>query len=290
MKLRKISNLALFVDVSRPEALGAAAVIAELVRSRGAALQIPREQSTQLKLDGAVSAAFPRSADVLVSLGGDGTLLQAAHLAAPLGIPVMGVDFGRMGFLTAASRADYESVIYRMLSEGVQTESRIALEAYVAGQEQRYFAVNDIHIDRKHQGHIVSFGIDIGDEPVADIPADGIVVASPTGSTAYFLSAGGPILAPRLDAFGIAPICPHTLFSRPLVVGAAENVRISISAESGGAQLYADGKLQVDLAPGSAVNVVKAQRSVDFVRVDERQFFEVLERKLHWGASIKHPR
>jgi NAD+ kinase len=122
---------------------------------------------------------------------------------------------------------------------------------------------------------------------VADIPADGIVVSSPTGSTAYFLSAGGPILAPGLDAFGIAPICPHTLFSRPLVVAASETVRITVPRAAGGAYLYADGRLEADLAPGTSIEIAKAPHAAEFVRIDDRHFFDLLERKLHWGTSIK---
>ena len=290
MSPRKISDLAIFVDVERKAAVDAAKGIAAVAHDAGVRLHIGEGQAPLLGLNGAkISDAFPRAADLLVSLGGDGTLLQAAHLAAPYGIPIVGVDFGRVGFLTQLSRSDHRAVLSQILHGGFETEKRIALEATTAGASERYFALNDIHIDRTRRGGTVNFGITISGEHVADIPADGIVVSSPTGSTAYFLSAGGPILAPRLEAFGIAPICPHTLFSRPLVVGAGETIGIAVPPDCEGAVLYADGRPAANLAAGSAVTIARAERPVEFVRFDNRHFFEVLERKLHWGTSIKGP-
>lgn len=282
-----ISNLALYVDMERQDAVAAAKSVATIAREAGVTLVLGEEQAAKLNLNGAGAKTFPSPGDLLVSMGGDGTLLRAAHLAAPLGIPVVGVDFGRVGFLTEVGRENFDGVLRGLLKDGVDTENRTALEASLVGKKERYFAVNDIYLDRRHRGNIVTFSINIGGEQVADIPADGIVVASPTGSTAYFLSAGGPIMAPGLDAFGIAPISPHTLFSRPLVVSALETIRISLPADSRGANLYADGKLETEVTPGSVVEIVRAAQPVRFARLDKRHFFTMLERKLHWGTSIK---
>jgi NAD+ kinase len=287
MSARRIGNVGLFVDARRRAAVDAAKHVAGLAAKAQVALQVPPSQAAALKLaDAAAPDDFPTGADLLVSLGGDGTLLRAAHQAVPLEIPVVGVDFGRMGFLTAISRNDYERVLSRLFQTGVETEARTVLEATVNGAK-RSIAINDIHIDRKQHGHTVTFGIELGGEHVADIPADGIVICCPTGSTAYFLSAGGPIIAPGLDAFGIAPICPHTLFSRPLVVPASERIRITVPSGAGGAHLFADGGHEVDVPPGSVVDIAKASHPAHFVRLDNRQFFQLLERKLHWGASLK---
>jgi len=283
----KVSNLALYVDTQRAEAVAAAKKVAGLAAQSGVTLQLAQKQADSLHLNGAGVSTFPMSADLLVSLGGDGTLLRAAHLAASFDVPIIGVDFGHMGFLTQIERTDFEHVLPRLLRDGFETESRTALDARLLGSEQHFFALNDIYLDRSHHGNLMSLGIWISGQQVADIPADGIVVASPTGSTAYFLSAGGPIMAPGLDAFGIAPINPHTLFSRPLVVSASEMIRISVPKDERGANLYVDGKLEVDVPAGSVVEIVRAARKVKFVRLDERQFFAMLERKLHWGVSIK---
>lgn len=288
MSARRVGNLGVYVDPRRRSALEAARSVARIAADARVTMQMQPEQAAALGIgDVALRDSFPSGADLVVSLGGDGTLLRAAHFAVPLGIPVIGVDFGRMGFLTAVSRHDYLDVLERLLTTGVVTEARTVLEATL-DDGSRHLAINDVHIDRKEHGHTLTFGITIGGEHVADIPADGIVVSSPTGSTAYFLSAGGPILAPGLEAFGIAPICPHTLFSRPLVVAADETVRITVPREAGGAaRLYADGRSEAELAPGSSIQIARGPRAAEFVHLDDRHFFRVLERKLHWGTSIK---
>jgi NAD+ kinase len=288
MATKPISNLALYVDIRRQAAIEAAKVVADIAAHSGVTLQVDERQAKALGLDGArASRTFPASADLLVSLGGDGTLLQAAHLAGPQGIPVIGVDFGRVGFLTEVPRDGYETAIAAILHGGVQTERHLALDVRVLGTEHHFYAVNDVHIDRKHHGHIVNFGIHLSGAHIATIPADGIIVCSPTGSTAYFLSAGGPIMSPKLEAFGIAPISPHTLFSRPLVVSADESVSVVVPEESQGTQLFVDGQPAVELAPGATVEVVRASKPVEFVRLGRHFFIQTLEEKLHWGLSIK---
>jgi len=286
MSQRRITNIGLFVDARRRSAVEAAQTVAAIAAEARVTLQVKSDQAAVLGLSPAATPHdFPHGADLLVSLGGDGTLLRAAHYAVRLGIAMVAVDFGQMGFLTSVDRGDFKSVLEGLLRDGFETEPRTVLEASVNGK--RFFAINDIHIDRKQHGHTVVFGIDIGGEHVADIPADGIVVSSPTGSTAYFLSAGGPIMAPGLDAFGIAPICPHTLFSRPLIVPATETIRIEVPNGGGGAHLFADGRQETDVPPGSAVQIARASHSAEFVKLDNRQFFQLLESKLHWGTSIK---
>jgi NAD+ kinase len=283
-----ISNLALYVDVRRKAAIQAAHVVADIARRNKVAVQVDRAQAQPLNLNGvAGSKNFPKSADLLVSLGGDGTLLRAAHAAGPLGIAIIGVDFGRVGFLTEVGRSGYDQALEKIMRKGARIETSLALEAHVVGSKTRLYAVNDVHIDRKHVGHIVNFGIMLGGEHIATIPADAIVVSSPTGSTAYFLSAGGPIMSPKLEAVGIAPICPHTLFSRPLVVSADETIRISLPKDIEGTQLFVDGEPIMQLEPGAIVEIVRARQPVKFVRLNGGYFFQTLERKLHWGMSIK---
>jgi NAD+ kinase len=289
MTTTRISNIALFVDVRRTAAVNAAKVVADITGRHGIALQVIGRQAGALELDGAhIANDYPKAADILISLGGDGTLLQAAHVAGPLGIPIIGVDFGRVGFLTEVPRDGYEAALSQILRGSIKIERHLALEARVVGQDRTYYAINDVHIDRKHHGHIVSFGIHLSGVHIATIPADGVVVASPTGSTAYFLSAGGPIMSPKLEAFGIAPICPHTLFSRPLIVGADEKVAITLPPESHGTELFVDGRSQTELAPEATVEVVRSPHPIQFVRLGGEEFFvQTLERKLHWGVSIK---
>ena len=288
MTVRPIANLALYVDLRRKAAVHAARALADIAKRNQVTLQLGPQQANELALDGVKgSDRFPQAADLVVSLGGDGTLLHAAHLAGPLGIPLVGVDFGRVGFLTEVGRNGYEHALEQILRSGAPTEQSLALSARVLGSEKTFYAVNDVHLDRRHLGHIVNFGIELSGERIATIPADGVVVASPTGSTAYFLSAGGPIMAPKLQAIGIAPLCPHTLFSRPLIVSAEEVIRVVLPDDCEGTELFVDGEPVLQLAPGAVVEVVRAEQPVRFVRLDSGYFFQTLERKLHWGMSIK---
>ncbi|MBV8171858.1 MAG: NAD(+)/NADH kinase [Candidatus Eremiobacteraeota bacterium] len=280
-----VKSLALYVDTERSEAAAAAKAIARMAAELGISLRLTPDQAGALQLSSADTASFPGSADLLVTLGGDGTLLRAAHVAGY--VPIIGVDLGRMGFLTQIERNNFERALVRIVREGFETEERTALKARLHGSDKNFFALNDIFLDRSHHGNLMTLAISISGQQVADIPADGIVVASPTGSTAYFLSAGGPIMAPGLDAFGIAPINPHTLFSRPLVVSASETIQIAVPNDERGAHVYVDGKLETDVPPGSVIEIARADRPVKFVRFDKRHFFTMLERKLHWGASIK---
>jgi NAD+ kinase len=273
-----VSNLALYVNLRRRAAVEASRTVAHIASRNNVALQVAANQARDLNLNGAASKDFPKSAQLLVSLGGDGTLLRAAHLAGPLGIPIIGVDFGRVGFLTAIDGTDYEPTLEKIVRTGAPTERNLALEAAVAGAKERFYAVNDVHIDRKHSGRIVNYGILLGGEHIATIPADGIVVASPTGSTAYFLSGGGPIMSPKLEAIGIAPISPHTLFSRPLIVGANEKIHIELPRDTEGAQLFVDGEPVLSLTGGSVVEIVRASQPVIFVRLSGNYFFQTLER------------
>jgi NAD+ kinase len=228
-------------------------------------------------------------AALLVTIGGDGTLLRAARLAVEPGVPIIGINTGRLGFLTEFDEDD-ETIdeLPDLLERGLVIEERIALQAEYEGR--RFFALNDVVVRKGGVSRIVPFGLCLNDEQAAHIPADGICVATPTGSTAYFLSAGGSIISPQVDAFGIVPLLPHTLFSRPLIVPASSRVTISCDSELVHANLECDGDVVSDLAPGASVVIERHPRAVRFARISRLRFFERLEEKLRWGVSIKERR
>jgi NAD+ kinase len=228
-------------------------------------------------------------AALLVTIGGDGTLLRAARLAVERGVPILGINTGRLGFLTEFDEDD-EAIdeLPSLLERGMLIEERIALCAEYEGR--RFFALNDVVVRKGGVSRIVPFGLCMNDEQAAHIPADGICVATPTGSTAYFLSAGGSIISPQVDAFGIVPLLPHTLFSRPLIVPASSRVTVSCDSELVHANLECDGDVVSDLAPGASVVIERHPRAVRFARMKRLRFFERLEEKLRWGVSIKERR
>ncbi len=228
-------------------------------------------------------------AALLITIGGDGTLLRAARLAVDRGVPIIGINTGRLGFLTECDEGDPAiDELPDLVERGLFIEERIALRASYEGCE--FFALNDVVVRKGGVSRIVPFGLCLNDEQAAHIPADGICVATPTGSTAYFLSAGGSIISPQVDAFGIVPLLPHTLFSRPLIVSAASSIIITSDSELVHANLECDGDVVSDLAPGASVVIDRHPRLVRFARIKRLRFFERLEEKLQWGVSIKERR
>jgi NAD+ kinase len=209
------------------------------------------------------------------------------RFAVPLDIPVFGVNTGRLGFLTEVDEHDNVlDEIGDVFDGSFRIEERIALDATVNG-EGAHFALNDVVVRRAYNARMAPFGLALDGEPIARIPSDGIIVATPTGSTAYFLSAGGPIISPGVDAFGIAELLPHTLFARPLIVPITSTIAITVDSESMHANLDIDGILAGDLAPGDTVIVRRASRSAKFARTRSNGFFSRLEEKLQWGVPIK---
>jgi NAD+ kinase len=276
--------IALHVDVSRENARAIAARIAVAFRSHGFGITISRGQSAALPIP---SDGDPvDEATLLITVGGDGTLLRAARIAVDAGVPILGINTGRLGFLTEFDEDDARiDQLPHLVERGVYVEERIALAAVYG--ERTYFALNDVVVRKGEISRMVPFGLRFDNEEAAQIPADGICVATPTGSTAYFLSAGGSIIAPSVDAFGVTPLLPHTLFSRPLIVPTNMRIEVTCDSEIALAHLECDGEVMAELAPGSRVIVTRYPKPVLFARTSPLRFFERLEAKMLWGVSIK---
>lgn len=269
--------VALYVDVDRENARA----LAERV---GAGFKQAGYEIAPIAAGGTLEDAA-----LLVTIGGDGTLLRAARLAVERGVPIIGINTGRLGFLTEFDEDDPAiDELPDLLERGLMIEERLALCAEYNGR--RFFALNDVVVRKGSVSRMVPFGLCLNDEQAAHIPADGVCVATPTGSTAYFLSAGGSIISPQVEAFGIVPLLPHTLFSRPLIVPASSRVIITCDSELVHANLECDGDVVSDLVPGASVVIERHPRAVRFARIKRMRFFERLEEKLQWGVSIKERR
>lgn len=278
-------TVAFYVNRHRPRALEIARDAAALAVKRGFAVALADEQADFVDIG--MPHASIADAALIVTIGGDGTLLRGMRFAVPLDVPVFGVNTGRLGFLTEIDEDDNVlDQIGDVLDGSFRIEERVALEAAVNGKGA-HFAVNDVVVRRSSNARMAPFGLALDDEPVARLPSDGIIVATPTGSTAYFLSAGGPIISPGVDAFGIAALLPHTLFARPLIVPTTSTIAITVDSESRHANLDIDGTLAGDLAPGDTVTVRRAKRPAKFARIRSDGFFSRLEEKLQWGVPIK---
>ncbi|MGA7354719.1 MAG: NAD(+)/NADH kinase [Candidatus Cybelea sp.] len=269
---RKIVGL--YVDTEREHARAIATSIAADFRAGGFEV-----------VDGPNAA----TASLLITVGGDGTLLRAARLAVENDTPLLGINTGRLGFLTELDEDDpLLNDLPALVERGLIIDERTALEAEYG--DRRFFALNDVVVRKGEVSRIVPFGLRVDEGATTRITADGICVATPTGSTAYFLSAGGSLIAPSVDAFGVVPLLPHTLFSRPLIVPTSSRIEIASDSESAQAHLECDGDVLSQVAPSTSVTIRCHPKRVYFARTKPLHFLERLETKMLWGVSIKDPR
>jgi NAD+ kinase len=228
----------------------------------------------------------PGDLDLLVTLGGDGALLSGARWAAPAGTPVLGVNLGRLGFLTAVTLDEMDEALSRFAKGEVVLDTRMGLEVcpeHGDSQSECYYALNDAVLHRGGLVRVVHLRVWVDEEEVGLYRGDGVIIATPTGSTAYSLSAGGPILDPRLDVLVATPICPHTLAVRPLVLRASAEITIEVVSTPENLMLTIDGQVGSELEVGDRVIVRKAKQPVRLVRLPGQPFFSLLRRKLRWG-------
>jgi NAD+ kinase len=280
-------QIALYVDVTRENARAIAGRIAADFRARGYAIALCRGQHDALQMPN--DGSLPHESSLFITVGGDGTLLRAARLAVEGNVPLLGINTGRLGFLTELDEDDPGiGELPDAVERGLYLDERAALAAEYG--DRSFFALNDVVVRKGEVSRIVPFGLRFDDEETTHIPADGICIATPTGSTAYFLSAGGSLIAPNVDAFGVVPLLPHTLFSRPLIVPTSSRIEISCDSEIAQAHLECDGDVLADIAPGSSVVVRRYPKMVRFARTAPLHFLERLETKMLWGVSIKGPR
>ena len=223
--------------------------------------------------------------DLVVAIGGDGTILRTARELRGT-VPILGVNLGRLGFLAEVSAEELEEAFGEVLDGRVRVEERTGLSAYAEGEGEVFFAVNDVVLERGASPRMMEVRVFVEDELLGSYLADGIIFATPTGSTAYSLSAGGPIVHPGLDALILTPICPHSLSVRPMVLPPDEEVVVRVRSDRGeDMALTVDGQLRCRLHPEDTVRVRRAEEKVRLVAFPDRSFYSVLRTKLLWGGG-----
>ena len=233
-------------------------------------------------------AALVPGCDLVVAIGGDGTLLHAARLAAVAGAPVLGVNRGRLGFLADVSPERMRESVDEALAGRCLPEARMLLEAAVScdGRATTALALNDVAVVKRESGRMLELHTWVDGIYVNTHGGDGFIVATSTGSTAYALSCGGPIVHPSLAALVLVPICPHTLSDRPIVVGAESIVELELAERvDTRAQVVCDGVLLCDLEPGVRLRVMRASRTVTLLHPPGHDYYRILRSKLHWGRG-----
>jgi len=285
---RRFSSIALVAKTASREALRLTASLERSLGRRGLAVVFDRETAAAMGRSGGVRRSrIAREAELVLVVGGDGTLLSVAR-EAPTATRILGVNAGALGFLAGLSRDEAASRLDEVLAGRFREERRRRLEVVVPEGPNRgtYRALNDAVLNKEAIARISTFSIALGGTPISQFRADGVIVATPTGSTAYNLSAGGPILHPALRAVVVTPICPHTLSQRPLVVPAstAISIRVVDSGSPGGVHLTLDGQAGLPIPTGTCVEVRESASPVTLLRPPESDHFHNLSEKLKWGV------
>lgn len=279
-----MKRVGIFLHGDRPEAETIGRWLASALTRRGIEVHALVADARRLgePVQPADEAGFGTGLDLVFVLGGDGTLLRAASLTISSGAPLLGVNLGRLGFLAEVERGDLESALDRICGEGFDVEERLTLEGeLVQGDEvvDRFVAINDLIISKVAAGRLIKLGLAIGGVPFTTVAADGLIVATSTGSTAYSFSAHGPIVSPKLDCLILTPVAPHTLFDRSMVVSAAEEVAVTVLPDPDAVSLSVDGRKATELTTGAVVRARAAQTRLRLAKVLGVPFWRLVREK-----------
>ena len=235
-------------------------------------------------------ADFLAKSEAIVSVGGDGTFLSVAHLCRFTEKPIIGVNLGGLGFLTDLASEDLEENMDRIKNGDYKTISRMVLETCLLRDDQKictFHALNDVFVNRINTPKLTSISAWYGDDYITDFFADGIIVATPNGSTAYSLSAGGPIVEPNVKAFLLTPICPHSLTERPIILPSDRSIRLLVNERNPDLLLSADGLESIRLQYGDQIVISYGGVRTNLIQLAETSYFDLLRRKLDWGRGYK---
>ena len=286
-KRPEIRSVGLCLKPGSPQAGEAARELVKWLAERGLEVRLDPEAAHWLGGTARARAELAESVDLMVVLGGDGTLIAVAREMGSRPVPILGVNLGNLGFLAEVAPDEQSEALERVLRGDLRIEERMRLEAVTerdGAEVGRYLGLNDAVISRGELSRMVHLETYTDDVFVATYRGDGLIVSTPTGSTAYSLSAGGPILLPGFDAFILTPICPHTLTQRPVVLPETCQIEIRVTTRDGGAQLTVDGQSGLTLEDGDRVVVRRSAHPVRFVVSPFRSRFDVLRTKLGWGT------
>ena len=275
MGFRKVGVL---WNSSKPEGLDTARRVLSVLKSKGVSYSVDENLSDTFGEREHMDRISFSDCEMLIVLGGDGTILRALDYAIPGDLPILGVNIGRLGFLCEVEHDDVEEDLCRVLDGGYAVDERMTM-CIEGFDEQRFFALNEVVIDRSTpEVRILSLEYAANGTTVNHISGDGLIVATATGSTAYSLSAGGPILAPGLDCFVLTPICPHMLNVRPVVLSASDRITVRLTDDRNGARAVLDSRKLVPIQ--GEIVIRRSKRNARFIRLHNRNYFDLLRGKL----------
>ncbi len=284
-----MKRVAVYENTDKEEAIKYAAKAAEVLVNLGVECVVRPSLSQYLPphIEGSVKVHevcdFDKLADMVISFGGDGTLLSAAREMLMCEMPIMGFNVGKLGFLAEYSVLELEKNISQVVNGNFRLVDRSVLETYV--NNKRYFALNDFVMEKRNTSKMITVAVYSNEHCVGDYRADGIVLTTPTGSTAYSLSCSGPIIAPSAKVLCITPISPHTLTLRPLVIPDTNEVTFSLTDAGGGVIVVADGTTITELETGDSIKIKLSEERVKLIKPQDSSYYDILRNKLLWAAN-----
>jgi NAD+ kinase len=288
----KIKRVGLIGNPEKASCAEAVTKAARLIRATGRQLACDPDTARLARLRECVApdaAALARQADLLLVFGGDGTMLRVARDIAGSQTPVLGINVGGLGFLTAVSSADLARALQHVWKGEFHFERRALIEADARcrGKTVKQNALNDLVISRGIASRLIELHVSVDDQPLTRYRCDGLIVSSPTGSTAYSLAAGGAVIFPTADVFQLTPICPHTLSNRSLVLPLTSTICVHVIHSKPATVLSADGQLVTELSAGDRITIRRSRQAVRLMHLEGSSFSETLRVKLHWrGANL----
>ncbi|MEZ5306053.1 MAG: NAD(+)/NADH kinase [Pyrinomonadaceae bacterium] len=287
MENPRVKNIGIVVNPHNEEAYTTAVELSAWLSQRGIeTIGKPYFEDEKTAPDTELKHAIQEKADLIVVLGGDGTMIFAARLVGDRQIPVLGVNYGSLGYLTEFRVEEMRDAIDLILGGEYAIDRRVLLDAEHWRSDEKLAdgrVLNDVVINKAALARIIEIDVSLNGQYVNGFRADGLIVSTPTGSTAYNLSAGGPIVYPSMNAVVLTPICPFTLSNRPIVVPDDAVIEMTLSRSNGEVVLTLDGQVGHDMMSGDIVKIRKSNTTFDLVRPSSRNYFDVLRNKLRWG-------
>jgi NAD+ kinase len=257
-----------------------------LLKRTGCDVYLDTETASKIGLNGYSRSEIASLVDAIIVLGGDGTMLSVSRLVAEKGVPILGVNLGSLGFITEISKEEVLAAVEKMIQSPLAIEERLMLHTQIFRNDNQvasYLALNDIVFNKGALARIIDLETYINGRYVTTYKADGLIVSTPTGSTAYSLSAGGPILYPTLDSILVTPICSHTLTNRPIVLPQDFKIKVVLKTLSEDVYLTVDGQEGFSLRMDDAIEIGKSRSKARLLLPKERDYFDILRTKLKWG-------
>ena len=284
-----IRRLGVIANVRKEKAPELIAKLKSWAAEKGVDIVLEKEVAQKLgEKDGVDREQIGARVDMIVAFGGDGTLLMAARSVRKFDVPILGINLGAFGYLTVFNLNEMLDAMEKVLEGKYRTEKRMMLDVSLGSldaKDEEYSVLNDVVINRGNLSRMVDLEVVVDDRYLTTYRADGLIVSTPTGSTAYSLSAGGPIVFPTLDSITINPICPHTLTNRPVMLPDYSAIRVILWTKGIGATVTMDGQVSFTLKSGDSIVIKKSRYATNLVTSPQRDYLHILRSKLGWGGS-----